>query len=204
MRISPPAAIESVPAVPWKNGAGVTRTLAVEPDGAGYDDFLWRVSLAEVHDSSTFSAFPGLDRTIMLWRGDGVVLKSPAWPQQFLTAPPEPFRFRGEDEVSCNVIGGHATDLNMMVRRGMAFAELRCMRTETSFSGPLDDLVVLCATGKARVRLADGIVYTLERDRYLRITQLDSGVTILPATSRTRFAYAAVRRVSERKTQKTM
>jgi environmental stress-induced protein Ves len=35
-----------VPATPWKNGGGVTREIAVHPQGAGFDDFVWRLSMA--------------------------------------------------------------------------------------------------------------------------------------------------------------
>ena len=35
-------------ASPWKNGGGVTREIAAYPHGAGFDTFIWRVSLADV------------------------------------------------------------------------------------------------------------------------------------------------------------
>ena len=40
--------LRDCPATPWKNGMGRTRELAVHPAGAGMDDFIWRVSVAEV------------------------------------------------------------------------------------------------------------------------------------------------------------
>jgi environmental stress-induced protein Ves len=57
---------DDLKAVPWKNGLGVTREIAVEPVGASMDDFLWRVSIADVDTASPFSTFPGIDRTIVL------------------------------------------------------------------------------------------------------------------------------------------
>ncbi|MFN9927385.1 MAG: HutD family protein, partial [Phenylobacterium sp.] len=51
-------------AVPWKNGGGITRELAVWPPGASFDDFVWRVSMAEVHQDGPFSSFPGVDRIL--------------------------------------------------------------------------------------------------------------------------------------------
>ena len=41
-------------AVPWKNGGGVTREIAVWPPGAGIDDFDWRISMAEVRGDGPF------------------------------------------------------------------------------------------------------------------------------------------------------
>src|SRR4029453_7140835 len=54
---------------PWKNGAGRTTEIAVHPAGAGLDAFAWRVSIASVERNGPFSAFPGIDRTIVLLDG---------------------------------------------------------------------------------------------------------------------------------------
>jgi environmental stress-induced protein Ves len=61
--------LRTLPPQRWKNGAGTTREIAVEPAGAGTDDFDWRLSLAEVDRDAPFSAFPGVDRCIVLLRG---------------------------------------------------------------------------------------------------------------------------------------
>ena len=52
--------------VPWRNGRGCTAEIAVAPEGAGMDDFLWRVSTAVVTEPGAFSAFPGVDRILTL------------------------------------------------------------------------------------------------------------------------------------------
>src|SRR5436305_15001382 len=51
---------------PWKNNGGTTADIAVFPEGAGWDDFLWRVGIADIRQSGPFSSFPGIDRSIML------------------------------------------------------------------------------------------------------------------------------------------
>jgi uncharacterized protein len=51
---------------PWKNGGGTTTEIAVHPEGAGWDDFLWRVGIADIRQSGPFSSFPGIDRSILL------------------------------------------------------------------------------------------------------------------------------------------
>ena len=58
--------LASTPPVPWKNGGGSTRELACWPPGAGMDSFAWRVSVATIARPGPFSAFPGVDRQIML------------------------------------------------------------------------------------------------------------------------------------------
>ena len=55
--------------MPWKNGGGVTREVAVSPPGAGMNDFVWRVSLAEVTEPGSFSRFDGVKRHLTVLRG---------------------------------------------------------------------------------------------------------------------------------------
>jgi len=53
--------------VPWRNGGGVTREVAV--GGSGGQDFNWRISIADVNVPGPFSTFPGVDRIITLVDG---------------------------------------------------------------------------------------------------------------------------------------
>jgi len=85
----------ALPAVAWKNGGGSTRTVAVSPVGSGFDDFVWRVSIAEVGQSGGFSLFPGVDRTILLLDGAGMVLERSDGVAHQLRTPFEPYAFRG-------------------------------------------------------------------------------------------------------------
>src|SRR5271169_1584989 len=98
--------VESLTRVPWKNGAGTTRNLAVSPDGAGFDDFVWRVSLAEVSASGSFSLFPGVDRTILLWEGKGMTLRAGDGAEFGLTTLFEPHALRGETEIEATLVDG--------------------------------------------------------------------------------------------------
>jgi hypothetical protein len=51
----------------WKNGLGVTREICIHPNNRDFhkDEFVWRLSLIEVHDSCSFSVFPGYDIALM-------------------------------------------------------------------------------------------------------------------------------------------
>ena len=51
-------------AAPWKNGGGTTTEVAVFPAGASFDDFGWRISIADIARGGPFSQFPGIDRTL--------------------------------------------------------------------------------------------------------------------------------------------
>ncbi len=82
--------------MPWKNGGGTTLELAVAPPGATLDSgFAWRLSSAEVAASGPFSAFPGLERTLLLLAGDGFRLDFGARGTVILDRPLEPVRFSG-------------------------------------------------------------------------------------------------------------
>ena len=60
--------------MPWKNGGGHTTEIAAEPPGAGTASFVWRVSVADIAQDGPFSAFPGIDRTLVLLSGRGMRL----------------------------------------------------------------------------------------------------------------------------------
>jgi uncharacterized protein len=193
MRISGPKAIVDMPVVPWKNGGGTTRTLAVAPDGASLDDFLWRVSLAQIDAPAAFSAFPGIDRTILLWRGEGVVLRSPSWPDLHLTEPLRPFCFRGEDAITCDLLGTSATDLNLMAKRGAVSASMRSYAVQAQLDQPCDEVLVLCAAGSVRVLPAGSTEITVRTDHFLSLGQVDARVTIVPASSGAKFVCVTVK-----------
>ncbi len=112
--------LASTPPVPWKNGGGSTRELACWPPGAGMDGFEWRVSVATITRPGPFSAFPGVDRQIMLLEGDGVHLQGAAgrW-QHMLAQRWQPFGFSGEEPVDCHMLGSVSNDFNLMLRRGV-------------------------------------------------------------------------------------
>jgi len=187
-----PTAIESVPSVPWKNGGGTTRTLASHPPASGLDAFQWRISLAEITASGAFSSFPGIDRTILLWRGEGMVLHSPAWLDQALTEPCKPFAFRGEEEVIAALLGGTATDLNLMARRGAANTTLTSHTTTLHFNKCCEALFILCHKGEIQLPLRDNLQHILKRDQFLLIQHVDAPITIETVGPTVQFVCVAV------------
>ncbi len=195
MRVAGPFALETAPSMPWKNGGGLTRTLVAEPEGAGLEYFSWRISLAEIHASGNFSAYPGIDRSILLWRGKGMVLRSPSWPEHRLVPGLEPFRFRGEDEVTCELLGTSAADLNLMVRRGYAGGELLSRSTEIKIAAPGDHLFVICASGSVEVVPGNGERVVLEPECFLNIANPEAEIAIIPSAPAASYVYAMVRRL---------
>ncbi|KQP18100.1 HutD family protein [Pseudorhodoferax sp. Leaf267] len=118
--------VAALPATPWKNGGGSTREVACWPAGAGFDEFLWRVSIASIAASGPFSRFAGVDRVITLLDGDGVLLQGQGVDHR-LDRPLAPFAFRGDVALDCTLLGGACSDFNVMTRRGRLRAELQVL-----------------------------------------------------------------------------
>ena len=141
-----PVAYAALAATPWKNGGGVTRELACHPADADFDDFLWRVSIADVHQSGPFSRFPGIDRVILLLDGGGMMLRSEDR-EHALTVPLVPHAFRGEEEIEAQLVSP-SRDFNLMLRRGRAAGSVSVLRASGSVAGAQ---LLFCASGKWQI-----------------------------------------------------
>jgi environmental stress-induced protein Ves len=117
-------------AVPWKNGAGLTREVAVHPPGSDLGSFDWRVSIAEVQAAGPFSSFPGVDRLMAVISGG---LRLSIAGREPLTLSPDGacVVFPGDVPASAEPHQPPVTDLNVMTRRGRFFAQLRRCSTPT-------------------------------------------------------------------------
>ena len=139
---------------PWKNGLGTTREIAVHPSGANSDDFLWRVSIAEVDSAAPFSSFPGIDRHIALLDGAGFTMTLDDGGTHALTTPLAPFAFAGERKVAVTLADGPTRDFNLMVRRTNARGEVKVWRQSGSY--PLDPTIVLVYTVRGEIETDAG------------------------------------------------
>ena len=108
--------------MPWANGGGTTYQVATWPAGSTLDTFDWRVSLADIDEGGPFSAFPGVDRILVLVEGPGMELAIDD--RVVPLAPREPVRFDGSAVTSCVLTHGPTRDLNVMTRRGRCTATL--------------------------------------------------------------------------------
>lgn len=142
--------------VPWDNGAGSTRELAVKHDPDGR--ILWRVSVADLDQNAGFSCFPGLERLfvalgplVLAIDGRGVILGAG-----------EAVSFAGEAEVAVR-LDRPTRALNVMTRRGAARADVHlrdhCAPAHPGVSLSIDVRShvadVLLATGTSHRTLSD-------------------------------------------------
>ncbi|TPJ75688.1 MULTISPECIES: HutD family protein [unclassified Mesorhizobium] len=142
--------------MPWKNGGGTTTEIAVSPGGAGFDDFDWRVSMARVETSGPFSSFAGIDRTLSVLEGEGIILDIAGRPPARLTTASAPLAFPGDVPTGAALIGGPITDLNIMTRRGRMThsVERRSLSSEVRIA-PRADTTLVLAVGAGATLLTD-------------------------------------------------
>lgn len=180
------------PRVPWKNGLGTTREVAVSPlvDGR----FTWRVSVASVTTSGPFSAFDGYERTILLLSGDGFALDfAGAAPPRTLDRPLVPCVFAGEWRTTCRLLGGPVEDLNLMVDRARAQGSVEVLREAGQRDVQAHALVALALGGAVTARVGDR-AFLLAPDDALRwdeprgrlAVEPEPGATLVLATVRLR------------------
>jgi environmental stress-induced protein Ves len=129
---------------PWKNGGGSTTEIAIAPVGASLDKFDWRISLATIAASGPFSSFPGVDRTLALVAGAGVVLDI-GDEGRFVLSEDDPIvEFAGESAVMATLTLGATTDFNVMTDRTRCHHRLgrRVLDGRSEFA-PRGDITVL-------------------------------------------------------------
>lgn len=142
-----------LPLVPWRNGGGVTREVAV--DGSGRQDFEWRISIADVNVAGPFSAFPGIDRIITLLDGERMDLLIDGVEQ--VLGLHETLTFDGASQTACTLPFGPTRDLNVMTRRDRrsAVVTIADLSETRPISVAVNGVLVLL-NGSAIVTGADG------------------------------------------------
>ncbi len=105
----------------WRNGLGWTREILRVPDTEAWQV---RLSIAEIEQDAAFSAFPGIERELVLLRGQGLRLRFADGAVHTLLPPHDRMRFAGEAEIHGELVDGLTHDFNLMWRRDALEAEL--------------------------------------------------------------------------------
>jgi uncharacterized protein len=142
--------------MPWKNGGGETVEIAISPEGAGFDDFDWRLSMARVEGDGPFSQFAGVDRTLAVLEGEGIFLYVEGRIPFSLTRHSDPLSFPADVPARAALIAGPITDLNMMTRRGKVVHSMRRLSVNGVFdvASTARELLLFCRSGNFRVEAA--------------------------------------------------
>jgi environmental stress-induced protein Ves len=148
----------SLHATPWKNGGGSTTEITVFPPGATFEEFEWRISLATITHSGPFSVFPGIDRTLTLVDGAGVVLDVGNERRVALSEREPVVAFPGEIQVMATVdCDGVTTDFNVMTRRSACNHQLerRLVQDFSTLERRSDTTILFLAEGESLTLISD-------------------------------------------------
>ena len=153
--------------MPWRNGLGSTveimkRTI---PDS---EDFVWRISMADVVTDGPFSCFNNSDRTLLLLNGNGMTLdikkeQTNSTETISLSDPLQGARFRGDDPTIATLHNGPITDFNIMTHRDHCDAEVVCGHEpeESNIAINCDEALIYCVTGELSVESESGKKWVL-------------------------------------------
>ena len=146
-------------AMPWKNGGGVTTEIwkALSPSG----EMLWRLSIADVERDGPFSAFPGIDRSIMVIEGEGMELAVAGQETRRLDQLFEPFAFSGDPKTDCRLIKGPIRDFNLMVARTYGSSALRVLHLAPGETAPFAENAAALHVLRGVIELQSGAVHEL-------------------------------------------
>jgi environmental stress-induced protein Ves len=97
--------------MPWQNGGGETREIAVSPVGATLDTLRWRISLTTVASGGPFSTFSGVTRTLSAIQGAGLQLKMGDEPPRVLPTTSEPCTFEMTTDADSTIVFCRADSL---------------------------------------------------------------------------------------------
>ena len=152
--------------------------IAVYPENAGLSDFDWRISMAKVERDGPFSAFAGIDRTLSVLEGAGIVLSVEGAAPMSLTRDSRPHPFPADVPTSASLIDGPVLDFNVMTRRGRIRHAVMRLRSKIG-SGMGPERMIFCCKGSVAVVKA-GATTVLDRFDAMLLDR-DEPVEIVPA-----------------------
>ncbi|SAI01327.1 Various environmental stresses-induced protein [Bordetella ansorpii] len=149
--------LADVPAESWKNGGGVTRTLAVHGDE-------WRVSIATISQDGAYSRFPGLRRLSMILSGAGVVLRGSGGTVELL--PWRPLQYDGALDWQARLADGPCQALNVMARDGAYELSACTVDGRAGIPAGVHALVLANGSQLSIGHAAEGRLANLHQDEY--------------------------------------
>jgi uncharacterized protein len=111
---------------PWKNGAGITREIAIARVS---DALIWRLSIADVGGDGPFSKFECLSRILTVIEGQGMELISRDATLQADYAVP--VSFDGALEIQTRLKDGPLRDLNLIYDPSFCTGHAQVITTES-------------------------------------------------------------------------
>lgn len=161
-------------AQPWKNGLGISYTIADHPHGAGFDVVKWQVGHTDIGVDCPFSNLASLDRQFMVIEGKGVELTcvDEAGKRTLNRVEPlmAPFAFRGDWTTSCRLLDGPVKVFNVMTRRGNFSADLEFVSGLESIRKSAGETLIAVALPTLDAWILDGPPPPFGRGLLVRIS----------------------------------
>lgn len=164
--------ISSVPVEPWRNGGGITRTIAARGSE-------WRISLAQVERDGPYSRFDGITRVSFVLRGSGVVLRHEA--TTVLLEPFEAVEYDGGKAWNASLVNGPVTALNVMSVAGRYRTRLRAIRDVTTVPPGCAAVVVALDSGCGYVEPGTSASGTVGPGQIMVVNEVDRPLRLVPA-----------------------
>ena len=157
------------PRMPWKNGGGSTEEITRDA-GEGLEGFGWRLSIADIAESGSFSLFAGYQRIITVLQGAGMTLNIDGQDSEPLL-PSDPFAFSGDSAVSCTLLDGPIRDFNLIYSPARYRARLQwidVMQPQRFFSSA-DVFLVLSTAEQMAANVGEHPPQVLEKHDCLQL-----------------------------------
>ena len=136
--------------------------------------------MAHVAAYGPFSAFPGIDRTLAVVKGSGLVLTIGAGAPVTLACGSDPISFAGDIATSARLIGGEIVDLNVMTRRRRFSHELRRVAQPASCDFDGHDIAVVLSLNGSATLVSERDVATLDHsDAAVAVVDQDAELAVL-------------------------
>jgi environmental stress-induced protein Ves len=171
---------------PWKNGGGATTEIVAAPEGASLETFDWRISMAQVTRDGPFSEFSGIDRSLAVIEGSGMLLTVGSRAPMMLSSNTAPVSFAGDTPTSAQLTSGAVVDLNVMTRRERFSHRLHHIQgpVPCSFEDGDDFAVVVSRNGRTTITCERNTATLDHNDAAVVDRKDDINFRILPETGK--------------------
>lgn len=166
---------------PWKNGGGTTTEIAIEPSNASLaeNNFLWRLSSAELKNAGSFSLFPSYNRYLTLIEGKECILHINEKEEFACLHKGEIFHFSGDSRVVCELPAGHCKDVGLIYQKDKVNAGMNLISINTkprSFTMKSEAAIFFLISGDVQASIYPGeYKYTLHKYDAVHLKQQSEG-----------------------------
>lgn len=142
--------------VPWKNGGGITTTIASEkrPGVEGWAGILWQLGRTKIVTPAPFSDLAGFERMQVVIGGSGLVLETPDGGINLREAF-RPVRYDGGTPITSRLENGPVEVVNLIASRDFCTVDLIVLHKGETAALPAARHIVLAPTAPAGIGIGE-------------------------------------------------